>query len=90
MHFINKHTASTSHCTRAEGRGWPPQHIPIVVDVSRVGLFDLRDRDVAILGLPTLGGLFDLPGLPLGGGVLDLYVYVGHGRIRSCPFSEQR
>lgn len=74
----HRHTGVT-HCTRVKGV-WPPLHIPIVVGRSG-GLLDLRDIDVTIIlpRLPTLGGLFDLPGLALGGCVLDLYVYVSHG-----------
>lgn len=71
-------------CTRV--KSWPPQHIPIVVHVRRVGLVDLGDSDIAILRLPTLRGLFDFSGLPLGGGILDLDVYVSHGRSRCCLF----
>lgn len=63
---------------------WPPRHIPVIGGVVGVGLLDFRDGDLAILRLPTLGGLLDLPGLALGGGVLDLNVYVGHGRSRRC------
>ncbi|GBP84409.1 hypothetical protein EVAR_47796_1 [Eumeta japonica] len=59
-------------------RGWPPRHIPVVVGGGGVGLLDLRDGDIAILRLPAFGGLLDLPGLALGGRVLDLHVNVGH------------
>lgn len=65
---------------------WPPLHIPIVVVGGGVGLVDFGDGDLTILGFPTLGGLFDLPGLPFGGRVIDLYVYVSHCRIRGAWF----
>lgn len=68
--------------TLARVKGWPPLHIPIVVGVAGVGLLDFGDGNLAILRLPALGGLFDLPGLALGGGVLDLNVDVGHCEIR--------
>lgn len=66
------------------GGGRPPRHIPVIVGVGGVGLLDLGDRHLAVLGLPALGGLLDLPGLALGGGELDLNVYVGHGSSRFC------
>lgn len=56
----------------------------IVVVGGGVGLVDFGDGDLTILGFPTLGGLFDLPGLPFGGRVIDLYVYVSHCRIRGA------
>lgn len=59
-------------------------HIPIVGVGGGVGLFHLGDGDLAILRLPALGGLLDLPGLALRGGVLYLYVDVGHGAWVLC------
>lgn len=64
---------------------WPPQHIPVVGGVGRCGLIDLRDGDLAILGLPALGRLLDLPSFALGGRILDLYVDVGHCSRRFLP-----
>lgn len=73
-----------SHTASLGSGGLATAHIPIVVGGGGVGLVDLRDGDLAILGLPTLRGFLDLPGLPLGRGVLDLNVYVSHGRNRSA------
>lgn len=71
-----------THCHTNTGP-WPPLHIPIIVRGRSVGLFDFSDGNLAIFRLPALGGLLDLPGLALRGGILDLYVNVGHGTCLS-------
>lgn len=77
--LVDTDTLASHTSTRVKGV-WPPLNIPIVDGATGlVGLLDLSNGDLAILRLPTLRGLFDLPGFSFGGRVLDLDVYVCHG-----------